>query len=146
MQKTSERLGKLVKETRISRNLTQLELAELLDKSERTVIKIEKGEGNPKLDSLAQIVKVLKPDLEVLFDPDHARERPQHDALCREIADCTEDEAAALIPVVQSFLFALSQLHRFSGELALRHASGSLLNVIFSCITSIRVSFLHLGQ
>lgn len=53
MQKTSERLGKLVKETRISRNLTQLELAELLDKSERTVIKIEKGEGNPKLDSLA---------------------------------------------------------------------------------------------
>ena len=56
---------------------------------------------------LAQIVKVLKPDLEVLFDPDHARERPQHDALCREIADCTEDEAAALIPVVQSFLFAL---------------------------------------
>ena len=69
MQKTSERLGKLVKETRISRNLTQLELAELLDKSERTVIKIEKGEGNPKLDSLAQIVKVLKPDLEVLFDP-----------------------------------------------------------------------------
>ena len=60
MQKTSERLGKLVKETRISRNLTQLELAELLDKSERTVIKIEKGEGNPKLDSLAQIVKVLR--------------------------------------------------------------------------------------
>ncbi len=107
MQKTSERLGKLVKETRISRNLTQLELAELLEKSERTVIKIEKGEGNPKLDSLAQIVKVLKPDLEVLFDPDHACERPQHDALCREIADCTEDEAAALIPVVQAFLFAL---------------------------------------
>ena len=67
MQKTSERLGKLVKETRISRNLTQLELAELLDKSERTVIKIEKGEGNPKLDSLAQIVKVLKPDLGSAF-------------------------------------------------------------------------------
>lgn len=107
MQNTSERLGKLVKENRISRNLTQLELAELLDKSERTVIKIEKGEGNPKLDSLARIVKVLKPDLKMLFDPDHARERPQHDALCREIADCTEDEAAALIPVVQSFLFAL---------------------------------------
>lgn len=32
------------------------------------------------------------------------------------------------------------------GELALRHTSGSLLKVIFSWITSIRVSFLQLGQ
>ena len=107
MQKISENLGKLVKDARIKHSLTQLELAEAIDKSERTVVKIEKGKGNPKLDSLAQIVKVLKLDLEMLFDPDKKRERPQLDELRREIADCTEDEAAALIPVVRSFLFAL---------------------------------------
>ena len=107
MQKISENLGKLVKEARAKHNMTQLELAEAVDLSERTVVKIEKGKGNPKLDSLAQIVKVLKLDLEMLFDPDKKRERPQLDELRREIADCTEDEAAALIPVVQSFLYAL---------------------------------------
>ena len=42
MQDNSENLGKLVREARIGRNLTQLELAELIDKSERTVVKIEK--------------------------------------------------------------------------------------------------------
>lgn len=107
MQTISENLGKLVKEARAKHNMTQLGLAEAVDLSERTVVKIEKGKGNPKLDSLAQIVKVLKLDLEMLFDPDKERERPQLDELRREIADCTEDEAAALIPAVRSFLFAL---------------------------------------
>ena len=107
MQKISENLGKLVKDARIKHSLTQLELAEAIDKSERTVVKIEKGKGNPKLDSLAQIVKVLKLDLEMLFDPDKEQDRPQLDELRREIADCTEDEATTLIPAVRSFLFAL---------------------------------------
>ena len=107
MQNISENFGKLVKDTRIEHSLTQLELAEAIDKSERTVVKIEKGKGNPKLDNLARIVTVLKLDLEMLFHPDKEQDRPQLDELRREIADCTEDEATALIPVVRSFLFAL---------------------------------------
>lgn len=107
MQDISENLGKLVREARIGRNLTQLELAELIDKSERTVVKIEKGDGNPKLDSLACIVNKLKLNTDALFNPDNEQKQPQLDDLRREIADCTEEEAAALIPVVRSFLFAL---------------------------------------
>lgn len=107
MQNLSERLGRLVREARVGRKLTQLELAELLDKSERTVIKIEQGAGNPKLDSLAVIVDVLKIDLNALFHPQQVLDAPNLDILCREIADCTEEEAAALTLVVRSFLYAL---------------------------------------
>ncbi len=107
MQDISENLGKLMREARIGRNLTQLELAELIDKSERTVVKIEKGEGNPKLDSLARIVDTLKLNTDALFNPGKEQEQPQLDDLRREIADCTEEEAAVLIPVVRSVLFAL---------------------------------------
>lgn len=107
MQEISENLGKLVKTARIRRNLTQLELAEAIDKSERTVVKIERGKGNPKLDSLTQIVKVLKLDVDALFNSDKKQNCPRLDELCREIADCTEDEAAALVPVVRAFVSAL---------------------------------------
>ena len=112
MQDKSERLGKLVRESRIKRNMTQLELAEVIDKSERTVVKIEKGEGNPKLDSLAQIVKTLKINLDSLFDPENACEHPCLDELVRELSDCTESEAAALIPVVRAFLYAVRNIDK----------------------------------
>lgn len=107
MQDISERLGEMMRSTRNQRGMTQAELAEAIGKSERTVVKIEKGAGNPKLDNLSQIVDVLKLNPDALFKPDDKRERPQLDALCREIADYSEEEAAALVPVVRSFTSAL---------------------------------------
>ena len=107
MQNISERLGEMMKGARTQHGITQAELAEAIGKSERTVVKIEKGEGNPKLDTLSQIVDVLKLSPSALFKPDDRLERPQLDALCREIGDYSEEEASALIPVVRSFTSAL---------------------------------------
>ena len=107
MQNISETLGTLVKEARMSRNLTQERLAEIIKKSDRTIINIEKGQGNPKLDSLEHIVNALKLDPNSLFYPANEQDCPMLQRLRHEIADCSEKEAAALIPVVQAVLSAL---------------------------------------
>ena len=51
MQQPTEILGKAVKEARSRLGITQLKLAEDIGKSERTVIKIEGGASNLKLDT-----------------------------------------------------------------------------------------------
>lgn len=107
MQKISETLGRAVKEARISHNLTQEGLAEKIEKSDRTIIKIEKGQGNPKLDSLERIIYALKLDPNSLFYPANEQDCPMLQCLRHEISDCTEKEAAALIPIVQAVLSAL---------------------------------------
>ena len=62
MQQPTEILGKAVKKARSRLGITQLKLAEDIGKSERTVIKIEGGASNLKLDSLYPLIRVLKID------------------------------------------------------------------------------------
>ena len=60
MQQPTEILGKAVKEARSRLGITQLKLAEDIGKSERTVIKIEGGASNLKLDSLYPLIRVMR--------------------------------------------------------------------------------------
>lgn len=61
------RLGKLIKDVRKSKGLTQMDLAFSMDMSMNTISYIELGKIAPKIDTLLKIAKVLNMDLKELI-------------------------------------------------------------------------------
>lgn len=49
----------MIKEYRIKRNLTQEQLAELLEITPRQIQRIENGQSEPSLNTLKKLIKVL---------------------------------------------------------------------------------------
>ena len=68
MLKYSQRLADAVKKARSELNLTQEEVANKCDTDVRTIINMEMGRGNPKLNTLFRVVRALKIDARELFD------------------------------------------------------------------------------
>lgn len=107
MQEFSRPLGDVVKRARGELNLTQSQVASRIDKDTRTVMNIENYKGNPKLEVMFPLVRVLKIDPREIFHPEMRRGSPAIRQLRFLIEDCSEQEAATLIPVIDSVLSAL---------------------------------------
>ena len=107
MQEFSRPLGDTVKRARGELDLTQAQVASKIGKDTRTILNIENYKGNPKMEVLYPLVRVLKIDSREIFHPEMQRESPAIRQLRFLIEDCSEQEAAALIPVVQSFMSAI---------------------------------------
>lgn len=103
----SNALGDAVRRARMKLNLTQSEVAESIDVDVRTVLNIENSKGNPKMEVLYPLVRVLKIDAKEIFYPEMQRESPSISQLRLLIEDCSEEEAATMIPVLKSVLAAL---------------------------------------
>lgn len=69
-----EELGKKIKRMRINRGLTQEQLAEAVDVSQRTLSGIEIGENFVTAETLDKIVEALNTTSEELFATNHLRE------------------------------------------------------------------------
>ena len=63
----SEKIGKLIYGLRKERNMTQLQLAEILHISDKTVSKWERGQGCPDISLLVDLSCVLGVDMEKLL-------------------------------------------------------------------------------
>ena len=100
-------LGDTVKKARKRLGLTQQKAAEVSSIDSRTILNIENYRGNPKMEVLFPLVRGLQIDPRELFYPEAERESPSISQLRLLIEHCTEQESAALIPVVQSFLSAV---------------------------------------
>ena len=107
MHDYSRPLGDAVKRARGKLDLTQSEVADLADIDVRTVLNIENYKGNPKMEVLYPLVRALKIDAREIFNPEIRRESPALRQLRMLIEECSEEEAAAIIPVFQSVLTAL---------------------------------------
>ena len=107
MQEYSRPLGDVVKRARGKLGLTQNEVADAADIDVRTVLNIENYKGNPKMEVLYPLVRALKIDAREIFNPEIRRESPALRQLRLLIEECSEEEAAAIIPVFQSVLNAL---------------------------------------
>ena len=103
----SNTLGDAVRRARMKLDLTQSEVAESIDVDVRTVLNIENSKGNPKMEVLYPLVRVLKIDAKEIFYPEIQRESPSISQLRLLIEDCSEEEAATMIPVLKSVLAAL---------------------------------------
>lgn len=102
MAEYSRILGDTVKRARLSLKLTQKRVAEQVNVDERTIMNIEKGTSNPTLGVLYPLFQVLKIDSREIFNAKMPRESEAQYQLCLLAEDCTEEEAALLIPVVES--------------------------------------------
>ena len=107
MPEYSRPLGDAVKRARGKSGLTQNEVADAAEIDVRTVLNIENYKGNPKMEVLYPLVRALKIDAREIFNPEMSRETPALRQLRLLIEDCSEEEAAAIIPVFQSVLTAL---------------------------------------
>ena len=107
MQEYSRPLGDAVKRARGKLDLTQSEVADLADIDVRTVLNIGNYKGNPKMEVLYPLIRALKIDAREIFNPEIRRESPALRQLRVLIEECSEEEAAAIIPVFQSVLTAL---------------------------------------
>ena len=107
MQEYSRPLGDAIKRARGKLGLTQNEVADAADSYVRTVLNIEKYKGNPKIEVLYPLVHALKIDAREIFNPEISRESPSICQLRLLIEECSEEEAAAIIPVFQSVRSAL---------------------------------------
>ncbi|WNB18388.1 helix-turn-helix transcriptional regulator [Marivirga arenosa] len=58
-------LGNSIRERRKFLKITQEDLADIAEVSERTLRSIEKGEANPELDSLLKICEVLGMSIDI---------------------------------------------------------------------------------
>ena len=107
MSEYSRPLGDAVKRARGKAGLTQNEVAEAIDIDVRTVLNIENYKGNPKMEILYPLVRTLKIDAREIFNPEMQRESPAICKLRLLIEECSEEEASAMIPILQSVLSAL---------------------------------------
>lgn len=58
-------LGLLIKERRKFLKIRQKDLAEISDVALRTIVLVERGEGNPSLETLLKIAEVLGMELQL---------------------------------------------------------------------------------
>lgn len=107
MQDYSHPLGDAVKIARSELGLTQEQVASQIDADARTIMNIENYKGNPKMKTLFPLIRLLKIDSREIFNPEMQRESPAIRQLRFLIEECSEQEAAALIPVIQSVLSTL---------------------------------------
>lgn len=107
MHEYSRPLGDAIKRARGKLELTQNEVADAANIDVRTVLNIENYKGNPKMEVLFPLVRALKIDAREIFNPEIQRETPSLRQLRLLIEECSEEEAAAIIPVFQAMLSAL---------------------------------------
>lgn len=107
MPEYSRPLGDAVKRARGKLGLTQSEVADAIHIDGRTVLNIENYKGNPKMEVLYPLVRVLKIDASEIFNPEMRRNSPALRQLRIMIEECSEEEAESLIPIFQSVLSVL---------------------------------------
>jgi len=97
-------LGDVVKIARERAGLTQAEVAASIDRDPRTILNIENYKGNPKLEVLYPLIRSLKIDAREIFFPEMNVNSPSVQQLRLLVTNCNEEEAAAIIPVIQAAL------------------------------------------
>ena len=106
MPEFSEHLGEAVRTARAKTTFTQAQIAEKAGVDNRTVLNIENNKGNPKLEVLYPLIRTLKIDPTGIFFPEIHRDTPSLNQLRLLVEDCSEEEAAMIIPILESVLAA----------------------------------------
>ncbi len=104
MKTTKELLGARIRELRKARNLSQEQLAEMIDVEPRHVSRLEVGSSYPRIDRLEKIAVALNVPLKDFFDFMHL-ESP--DARTRNIEEMVkgmdEDYQRIIYKIVRAF-------------------------------------------
>lgn len=100
-------LGDSIKAAREAESLTQAELAERAGIDSRTILNIENYHGNPKMQVLYPLIRTLGIDANEIFYSRESKSSTKLHKLELLLADCSEEEMEALIPVCESVVSAI---------------------------------------
>lgn len=100
-------LGEVVRTARLKLDLTQNEVAEQIGVDSRTVLNIENQKGNPKMEVLYPLIRTLRIDPTAIFYPERQHESQALSELKFMLAQCSEEEILALIPICETILTVL---------------------------------------
>lgn len=107
MQEFIYPLGDTVRKAREKLGLTQAQVAEKADIDVRTILNIENYHGNPKMEVLYPLVRVLKIDPWDLYYPELHQHGPELRQLQLLLTECSEEDAQALLPIMRTVLAVL---------------------------------------
>lgn len=107
MKEFSRLLGDSVKKARKELGLTQIQVADQVNADVRTIMNIENYKGNPKMEILFPLIRVLKIDPREIFNPEQYQDSPTTQKLFFLIDECEDQEIDLLIPVIKAVLAAL---------------------------------------
>ena len=107
MQDFQKPLGDSVRKARKEAHLSQLKTAKSIGVDKRTILNMEKYEGNPKLEILFPLVRLLHIDPWDIFYPEVSRENLLIQKFLTLLSECSEREIEALFPVCKEMVHAL---------------------------------------
>lgn len=108
MKVAASRLGTKIQEYRQINHLTQEQLASRLGICSRSVIALEKGNANPRMDSIKKIVQCTNISPDYLFIDHFQQDSVFLKSILEELDGCSEAELKFLYPVIRQLLASLS--------------------------------------
>lgn len=97
-------MGNRLRKMREERNLTQMQLAELTDMSDRAISNIETGKANPHLDHMILIASALGISLNHLVSDAVSEQKEEYiSEIINSVYDWTEDELKHLLRYIDFY-------------------------------------------
>ena len=103
----SKPLGDIVKQARKSLGMTQVQVAEKIGVDQRTIIKIENYQGNPKMNVLFPLLRLLEIDPWSVFYPEEKLRSSSVLKITTLLSHCSDEEVDTILPIVKSVIEAL---------------------------------------
>lgn len=104
-----ESIGLRVKTARLSNNLSQVQLAEKVGRTEETVSNIERAINAPNIETLERLSKALNvPMIEFFEGYDHASGNKKRMQLELEIRECLQELSVSELKIVKKQIQALT--------------------------------------
>lgn len=75
-RETRARMGKIIKEARLKKNLTQSELGKMLGKSDNVITNWEKGTNSPDVDNIERLCAILDIPVDYMFQAKQKEKSP----------------------------------------------------------------------
>ena len=97
-------LGNAIKAARTELNLTQNEVADLINSDSRTVLNIENYKGNPKMEKLFLLIRSLHIDPSIVFYPEKSTSSTEPERIKALLEQCSDEELSKMIPIIESVI------------------------------------------
>jgi len=97
-------LGKAIKAARTEQNLTQNEVADLINSDSRTILNIENYKGNPKMEKLFLLIRSLRIDPNSVFYPERTASSKEPERIKALLEQCSDEELSKMIPIIESVI------------------------------------------
>ena len=97
-------LGDCVKNARLELGLTQTQVAELVGIDSQTILHIENYRSNPKMEVMFPLIRALHIDPRDIYYPELEETQEARTELDMLLADCSEEQIRAILPVIRASL------------------------------------------